>query len=164
MAARRILSEASEVLVDARSSLHAIHGRASRLSGQVEVDIVAGRPGPTFAGRIEVPVGGLRSGNPVYDRELHRRVDARRFPTITGEVRSATAVGDDGVFRVEGDLTFHGVEQRISGEVRVSVDGDSVVVEGEHVFDVRDFGITPPRILMLRVEPEVTVRIRLVAR
>jgi polyisoprenoid-binding protein YceI len=90
-------------------------------------------------------------------------VDARRFPTIVGQVRSATAVDGDGRFRVEGDVTFHGVTQPVTGEVRVSVDGDAVVIEGEHVFDVRDYGITPPRILMLRVEPDVKVSIRLVA-
>jgi polyisoprenoid-binding protein YceI len=163
MAARPILPDRSEVLVDARSSVHAIRGRASQLSGEVDVDIVDGRPGSSLRGRIEVPVRGLRSGNPLEDRELHRRVDARRFPTIVGEVRSATAVDGDGLFRVEGDITFHGVTQPVTGEVQVSVDSDAVVIEGEHVFDVRDFGITPPRILMLRVEPEVTVRIRLAA-
>jgi polyisoprenoid-binding protein YceI len=161
MAARPIVPEASEVLVEARSSLHAIHGRATQLSGEVEVEVVDGRPGKSLRGRIEVPVDGLRSGNPLEDRELHRRADARRFPAILGEVRSATSDGD-GRFRVEGDVTFHGVTQSVTGEVRVSVEGDRLVVEGEHVFDVRDFGITPPRILMLRVEPDVTVRIRLV--
>ena len=114
-------------------------------------------------GRIEVPVRSLRSGNPLEDAELQRRVDARRFPTIVGEVRSATAA--DGVrrVRVEGDLTFHGITQPVTGELRLTNDGDRVRIEGEHVFDVRDFGIKPPRILMLRVEPEVRVTIALVA-
>jgi polyisoprenoid-binding protein YceI len=162
MAALRIVPEASEVHIDARSSLHAIHGRATQIGGEVDVEVVDGRPGTSLRGRIEVPVAGLRSGNPLEDRELHRRVDARRFPTILGEVRSATSADGDGTFRVEGDITFHGVTQPATGEVRISVEGDRLVVEGEHVFDVRDFGITPPRILMLRVEPDVTVRIRLV--
>jgi hypothetical protein len=55
---------------------------------------------------------------------------------------------------------IHGRATELSGTVEVDViDGRA----GEHVFDIRDFGIKPPRILMLRVEPEVTVRIRLVA-
>ena len=105
----------------------------------------------------------LRSGNPLEDAELQRRVEGRRYPTISGEVRTASPVEGDGRFRVEGDLTFHGVTNKVIGEVRVTVDGDRLRIEGEQIFDVRDFGIKPPRILMLRVEPEVRVEIRLVA-
>jgi polyisoprenoid-binding protein YceI len=143
--------------------VHAIHGRAAELSGRVEVDVVDGRVGTAFAGRLEVPVKQLRSGNPLNDAELQRRVDARRFPTIVGEVRDATSLGDDGRFRVAGDVNFHGVTRAVTGDLQVTVDGDRLTIEGEHVFDIRDFGIKPPRILMLRVEPDVTVRIHLVA-
>ena len=143
--------------------MHAIHGRADELSGTIEAEVVDGRVDAALTGRLEVPVKQLRSGNPLNDAELQRRVDARRYPTIVGEVRNATVLDGDGRFRIEGDLTFHGVTKTITGELQVTADGDQLVVEGEHVFDIRDYGIKPPRILMLRVEPEVTVRIKLVA-
>jgi len=143
--------------------VHAIHGRADELSGTIEAEVVDGRVDAALTGRLEVPVKQLRSGNPLNDAELQRRVDARRYPTIVGEVRNATVLDGDGRFRIEGDLTFHGVTKTITGELQVTADGDQLVVEGEHVFDIRDYGIKPPRILMLRVEPEVTVRIKLVA-
>ena len=144
--------------------MHAIDGRASEVNGTVDVDLAGSQVRGVSAGRVEVPVRSLRSGNPLEDAELQRRVDARRFPTIVGEVRTATPVdGEAGVFRVDGDLTFHGVTQAITGELRITSDGDRVRIEGEHVFDVREFGIKPPRILMLRVEPDVRVTINLVA-
>jgi polyisoprenoid-binding protein YceI len=115
-----------------------------------------------FSGRIEVPVRSLKSGNAIEDAELQRRIDARRYPIIVGEVRTATTL-DEGRIRVEGDLTFHGVTRSVTGELHVARDGDNLRIEGEHVFDVREFGIKPPRILMLRVEPEVRVTIDLVA-
>ena len=34
---------------------------------------------------------------------------------------------------------------------------------GESIFDIRDFGMDPPRILMLKVEPEVGVRVEILA-
>ena len=46
--------------------------------------------------------------------------------------------------------------------LRVLDDGN-FEVEGEKVFDIRDFGLTPPRILMLKVYPDVKVRGRIVA-
>ena len=149
-------------MIHARSSLHAIDGRATDVSGTVDIDISDGDVRGLRAGRVEVPVASLRSGNALEDAELQRRIDARRFPTIVGEVRTAVADGESR-FGVEGDLTFHGVTQPVTGELRITIDGDRLRVQGEQVFDVRDFGIKPPRILMLRVEPEVRVEINLVA-
>jgi len=164
MAEYRILAEGSEVLVSATSSVHPIDGAAGGVSGDVDVEAADGHVRELRKGRIEVPIDELRSGNKLYDVELQRRVDSRRYPVIVGEIRTASAVNDDGLFDVEGDVTFHGVTQPVSGSLAVHVDnGGRLVVKGEHVFDIREFGIKPPKILMLRVHPEVTVRIRLVA-
>jgi len=164
MAEYRILGGESEVLVSATSSVHPINGRASAVSGSIDIDVVDGRVRDVFKGRIEVPIDGLKSGNGLYDAELQRRVDSRRHPVIVGEVRPASVVSDDGLFDVEGDVTFHGVTQPVTGTLTLQAASDGrVVLEGEHVFDVRDFDVKPPRILMLRVHPNVTVRIRLVA-
>ena len=43
------------------------------------------------------------------------------------------------------------------------VDDRTLRLDGESTFDIRDFGMEPPRILMLRVEPEVDVRVEIVA-
>jgi polyisoprenoid-binding protein YceI len=164
MAAYRILGGESEMLVSATSSVHPIDGVASALSGTIDVDIADGRVRELFKGRLEVPIDGLRSGNGLYDAELQRRVDSRRHPLLVGEVRSASPANKDGLFNVEGDVTFHGATRPVTGTLTMHAGEDGrVVLEGEHVFDVRDFDVRPPRILMLRVHPNVTVRIRLVA-
>ena len=162
MTSYRIDPDASDVLIHARSTVHPIEGRATAIGGTLDVDIADGQVTALRSARIEVPVRSLRSGNPLEDAELQRRVEARLFPTIAGEVHSATALGD-GRFHVEGQLTFHGVTEVVAGEVRITADGDRVRVEGEQVFDVRRFGIKPPRILLLRVEPDVRVEIAVAA-
>lgn len=159
----RVISDASYVEVHARSSVHAIEGRATEVTGTLDVDLADGVVVRLGGGRLEVPVRSLRSGNALEDAELQRRVDSRRFPTIVGEVGNASAVDGAGRFRVEGDLTFHGVTQALEGEVCITRDGDRIRIEGEHVFDVRQYGIKPPRILLLRVEPDVRVNIMLMA-
>ena len=42
-------------------------------------------------------------------------------------------------------------------------DDRTISMSGQSVFDIRDFGMDPPRILMLKVQPEVTVRVEIVA-
>lgn len=164
MAEYRILGNESEVRVSAKSSVHPIDGAASEIHGTIDVEVVGGRVREVFKGRLEVPIDGLRSGNGLYDAELQRRVDSRRHPLIVGEVTGASAVNDDGLFDVEGDVSFHGITRPAAGTLTAQAStGGRVVVEGEHVFDVREFDIKPPRILMLRVHPHVKVCIRLVA-
>ena len=132
--------------------MHPIEGRATELTGTLDVEVADGVVTGLHSGRLEVPVRSLRSGNPLEDGELQRRVEARRFPVIVGEVRNATAL-DGGRLRVDGDLTFHGVTQSVTGEVRIATEGDRVVLEGEHVFDVRRFDITSGGFAIRPLEP-----------
>jgi len=163
----RIVPERSAVLIDATSSVHPIASRTQGLEGFVEcevrddgrIDVDAG-----LRGELSLDVERLRSGNPLEDRELRRRIDARRFPTIVGRITGLQATGDDGRFRVRGDVTFRGVTRSHEDEVAlVLTDDGALKIDGRSTFDVRDFGMQPPRILMLRVHPEVRVTIDAVA-
>ena len=129
------------------------------------VDLIRAAPplATAPAGKLSLPVARLSSGNPLEDRELRKRIDARRFPSIDG-VLTGMAAGDDGRYRVSGDLTFRGVVRHCEDEMTVEVvDDDTIRLDGESTFDIRDFGMEPPRILMLRVHPEVVVRVEIVA-
>jgi hypothetical protein len=157
----RIDPERSTVVIEASSSLHPIHSKASGLEGWVDVE--------AQQTHLELPVDRLRSGNPLEERELKRRIDARRFPTIDGDLAALEADGDgdgDGGgdrYRARGDVTFRGVRRTYEGEVVVTTEGDGVRITGRSTFDVRDFGMQPPKILLVRVHPDVTVSIDVVA-
>jgi len=160
-----IVPEGSRVGIEARSSVHPITGEATGLEGYLQVAVADGRLDLSRPAEfhLELPVERLSSGNPLYDRELLRRVDSQRYPRITGTARDVTEVAA-GRYRVRGDLTFHGVTRAVEGEVRIQVPDDrTLLVEGEREFDIRQFGLEPPRLLMLRVHPEVSVRIRVTA-
>jgi polyisoprenoid-binding protein YceI len=162
----RIMPERSEAWVDAETSLHPIHGHATGLEGSIEAEVAGGRFDLSVAPRmhLELPVERLTSDNPLYDSETRRRIEARKYPTIVGEAREVSESDTPGTYRVRGDLTFHGVTRAVEGDVRVSLPDDrTLVVEGERVFDVREFGVQPPKLLTLRVHPEASVRIRVVA-
>ena len=59
---------------------------------------------------------------------------------------------------------FRGVVRRCEDDMSITVVDDRTLrLEGESRFDIRDFGMQPPRILMLRVEPDVAVRVEIVA-
>lgn len=166
MARFRIVPDKSAVLIEASSSLHPIHTRTVGLVGFLEVDVhegvidTAAHP----QGQLSLRVDRLSSGNRLEDRELQRRIDARRHPTIDGRLERMTKANGDGRYRVAGDLTFHGVTRRCEDDLVITpLDDRTLRVEGESSFDIRDFGMEPPRIFMLRVHPDVKVRIEVVA-
>ncbi|MEV6981366.1 YceI family protein [Sphaerisporangium sp. NPDC051017] len=162
-----ISPERSKIGFEASSSVHPIHGEAGGVTGFVEADVLDGRFDLTSAEprmRLDLPAERLRSGNLLYDGELRRRIDVRAHPRVTGEATEIEELAETGRYRVRGDLTFHGVTRPVQGEITVSVPDDrTLVIEGEQVFDVRDFGLQPPKMLMLRVHPQVRVRVRIVA-
>jgi polyisoprenoid-binding protein YceI len=161
-----ICGERSRVVIKARSSLHPIDAECRGLEGFVEVDLGddgAVRPGDA-KGHLELPTSRLSSGNPLSDGEMRRRVDARRFPTISGELTSLEKAESAGRYRVGGDVTFHGVTRSYEDEMTIASSHAGVLVlTGSHVFDVRDFGVEPPKLAMLRVHPDVRVEVEIVA-
>jgi polyisoprenoid-binding protein YceI len=113
---------------------------------------------------LSFPVSKLSSGNPLERRELQKRIDARHYPTINGVLTGWEALDDEDRFRARGDLTFRGVTRSVEGVILMSlVDDRTLRLEGESIFDIRDFDMEPPHILMLRVEPDVNVRIEILA-
>ena len=166
MARFRIVPDKSAVLIEASSSLHPIHTRTAGLVGFLDVDVREGVIDTSADPKAELSlrVEQLSSGNRLEDRELQRRIDARRHPTIDGRLHHMSKVNGSGRYRVAGDLTFHGVTRRYEDELVITpVDDRTLRVEGESSFDIRDFGMEPPRIFMLRVHPDVKVRIEVVA-
>ncbi|MFI5040515.1 MAG: YceI family protein [Acidimicrobiales bacterium] len=157
----------SRVWIEARSSLHPIHSETSGLEGWFEADVLGGgRVNPSVVphGELELPMDLLSSGNPLYDREMRRRVDARRYPTISGRLTSMKETDRTSRYIVEGDITFRGVTHNYEDEMSLTVLDDATIgLEGQRVFDIRDFGMEPPRILALRVYPDVSVRVSIVA-
>jgi hypothetical protein len=155
------------VEIYARSNVHPIEVRTEGVAGALDLEVnetgrvtVASNP----AGRIALAVERLRSGNPLQDRELRRRIDARHHPAIVGELAGLHETETSGRYSVRGDLMFRGATRACEDEMVFTMPDDRTIeMEGEATFDIRDFGMEPPRILMLKVEPEVRVRAHIVA-
>lgn len=162
----RIDPETSRVRIEARSSVHPIRGEANGVEGSVELVLDGDEPDLSTApsARIELPIERLRSSNRLYDTEMQRRVEASKHPRIVGELGRVWSSGAGGRYRVQGNLTFHGQTKAVEAEVHVEVtDSRRLVADWEQTIDIREFGVNPPRILMLRVHPDVVVTVHLEA-
>jgi DNA-binding PadR family transcriptional regulator len=162
----RVIPDRSVALIDARSSVGPITFGAIGLTGTI-VASAAGRrvhPQPPPTAHLQMDVERLQSGNSLYDAELLRRIDARRHPTVSLELRACTPLGSTGRYRLAGDVTFHGESRPLDGTVSVVMPTDrTMVVRGEQVVDIRDFGVASPTVLMLRIYPDVLVKLQVEA-
>lgn len=166
MTSFEIVPDQSTVWIEAESSVHPVHGESTGLQGHIQATVADGQldtaNAPLF--RITLPVEQLKSGNRLQDREMARRIDAKQYPTIEGTSTDVKHLEADR-YLVRGNLTFHGVTREVEGEVQIThPDATTMVIEGEQVFDIRDFDVKPPKILTLKVHPEVNVRVKVIAR
>ena len=161
----RITPERSYVWIDARSNVHPIHSTTDGLEGFVEVtfspdgsvDVAA-----PVAGNLSLTVDHLSSGNRMEDRELQRRIDSRRYPKIEGTLDKIAPSEESESYLVGGDIAFRGVSRHHEDVMHISsVDDLTIRLAGKSTFDIREFGMEPPRILLLKVEPEVDIRVEI---
>ena len=113
---------------------------------------------------LEIAVERLASGNRLYDAELLRRIEARRHPLVTLDLDAVTPIGPPERFTLTGSIEFHGVRRQLQGTVVASMPNPrTLAIRGEHGFDIRDFGISSPTVLMFRIYPDVMVKLQLEA-
>lgn len=162
----RVVPDRSVVMINARSSVGPITFGAIGVTGVIEASVAGRRvcPVPRPVAQLEIEVERLQSGNSLYDAELLRRIDARRHPIVRLDLQACAALGSAGRYQLSGEVDFHGVSQPIDGTVTVVMPSDhSLVVRGEQVVDIRDFGVASPTVLMLRIYPDVVVGLQIEA-
>lgn len=160
-----LVPQESAVLIETRSNVGpivfgtlSVEGTAALSIDTTDLDETA-----ALSASMRIPVASLASGNTLYDSELRDRLEQRRYPWITVEMISSQPLGS-GRFGAEGDVTIHGSTRRLSGTLSLTMpDANTVVAQGQHVVDIRDFAIRLPSMLMLKIYPDVSVQFRITA-
>jgi polyisoprenoid-binding protein YceI len=161
----RVVPDRSSLIIQARSNVGSINWEATGVEGVIAAAVQDGSVAlaPLPSATLDLAVGGLQSGNSLYDAELLQRIDAHRYPSTSVVLKSLDPVAPPR-FRATGDLTFHGITKEVTGTVTVDIaDHDTLIVEGEQVLDIRDFDVPSPKILALKILPDVRVHLLLLA-
>ena len=163
-----LVAERSAVLLNISTSLGPVTFGANGIEGFIEAAMGDDGIDATVppAAHLELLVNRLTSGNSAYDSELHRQIDARRFPTAYIDLHEVVPV-DPGstTFRVQGEVTLRGIAVPAGGVVVAEMpEPGLLVVSGEDSLNISDFGIPPPTLFMIKIDPEVKVRLYLEAR
>ncbi len=152
----------SRLVITGRSTLHGITTRGDQLTGEVTIDWDAPEPAAT----ISAPLERVRFGDFVRDGFLHRHLDVKRWPTATFTLTGATVVGAGTEHRASltGTLSYRSHSAPITAEATARHDASRLDASAHFALDLRDFGLTPPKLLGLEVEPVVHIDVTLVGR
>ena len=160
-----ILPEKSQVGYVSATQLGEFRGTTGRVSGDLVFDVRDPVRGKLL---VAVDPKGLRSDNAVRDRHMYEEVfEVARFPSMTFTAdqfkRDGSAEASEFRGTLLGTFSLHGVDQPVSVPIRFTVEGATLRGEGKFSINLSQFGITPPRLLGLRVRNEVVIEVRLVA-
>ncbi len=157
----------SELQIRARSSIHDTNAKWTKIAGDVEADAATlAETGATA--KFQVDMTAFDAGDWLKNRKLKKDMDVDRYPTATFELTELRDVNkqDDGSFVATaiGTLAWRGRSVTLEIAGKGNIDGNGVDATGTFDLDIRDLGMKPPKILMFKVEPEVTVEVTLRAK
>jgi polyisoprenoid-binding protein YceI len=158
----------SAVLVKARSNVGPISFATSQVRGAISAQLdgnAVDLDGPITA-ELKVSLRELTSGNSLYDTELKRRIDVRRYPEATLHLEHAARSTDESSrFELSGRIELHAVVRPLHGIITVErLERDMMVIRGQQTLDIREFELDMPTTLALKIFPEVSVEMHLEAR
>lgn len=163
-----LVPERSAVLLDVSTSLGPVTFGANGIEGFIEAAVDDDGIDATIppAAHLELLVNRLTSGNSAYDSELHRQIGARRYPTAYIDLYAASPLDPpSSTFHVSGEVTLRGVTVPADGVIVAELpEPGLLIVSGEESLNISDFGIPPPTLFMIKIDPDVKIRLHLEAR
>ena len=136
-------------------------GATQRIEGSIVLD-AAGQPVPGES-RIAVDLASLTSDAERRDRYIKgRTLEVEQYPVavieLTRFVGLDGGVPADGVaaFRIEGDMTVHGVTAPVVWEATARREGEAIVGQARTNFPFGHFGLEIPRVgILLSVDDDI---------
>jgi hypothetical protein len=158
----RLSPERSTVTIVGETSLHPITVNVTP-DGWLEAEVKNGEfvADSDLRGEVEIAVIEFRSGNPLVDRETRRRLKAKRYPTIKG-VLSEVVQLERSRATVRGVVTFLGQDVELDGDLNIADSAEtSLNLVGDGQMDVQWWGLEPPTLMVLKMEPVVSLAVDL---
>lgn len=143
------------------SSLHTVHGTFKVKHGTVTVDPATGKA----KGEIVVDATSGESGNDSRDRKMHKEVlESGQYAEVTfrpDRVEGAIAAQGTSDLKLHGIFTLHGADHEFTAPVQAQLSNNRW--KAMTVFNVPyiDWKLKNPSNFLLKVKPEVEVRLEL---
>lgn len=105
--------------------------------------------------QVVIPIDGMTTGNRNRDSNMAEMLGYPGAKEITAKIPAVHArLGKN---RLSGTVTINKIEKPFDGEFELTQNGDSFVIQGSTILHLSDFGIAPPRLLLLSIGNDVAI-------
>lgn len=144
------------------SSLHAYSSTAQNLKVEFEPGapiLMQLKSGQLKLLKVTVPVNDMRSGRGGLDKNMQKALKAGEHPNIVFQMEKYEVLPSTGPLMVKatGVLEVAGVKKPVALDARLTLDESGARLEGTKELLMTDYGIKPPKVLMIKTTNEVKV-------
>ena len=125
------------------------------IKGEVEIENV---DSSYFLKKLNL-ITSFTSKNPLF----RKVIEYDKYPYIQFDslIETPLRLNDNEIIELDGTLTFHGVTKKMKIPLDCLKQNDSILITGPLNIPMTEFGITPPRILFIKVDDVIKTRIEL---
>lgn len=141
---------------------HDVEGKMALKSGRIAFDPDTG----AASGEIVLDLKSAETGSDGRDKDMHEEVlETGKYPTAVfraEKVRGAVAPSGPSQVTLDGTLSFHGGEHKVSLPAKIDAQNGRVVADTQLQIPYVQWGLHDPSILVLRVAKVVDVKVHAV--
>jgi polyisoprenoid-binding protein YceI len=153
---------ASKISFTLGATGHAVEGTMALQSGRIAFDPATG----AASGEIVLDLKSSQTGGKGRDEDMHEKVlETGKYPTATfraEKVRGAVAPSGTSQVTLEGTLSFHGADHKMSLPAKVAVENGRVQADIQLQIPYVQWGLHDPSLFVLRVAKVVDVKVHAV--
>ncbi|WP_223034107.1 YceI family protein [Hanstruepera marina] len=154
----------SSMSIFGTSSLHDWEETVEEQSGTIKLN-TEGQISIT-ALNISIVAESIKSGKSAMDKNTYKALDTKNHKYITFKMYESKKIIDLGNSEyqviVSGKLSVSGVTKTVDLSFKMKVTADTVTLEGEKTFNMKDYGIEPPKALLgtITTGEDVTIKFK----
>ena len=141
---------------------HTVEGTMALKSGRIAFDPATG----AASGEIVLDLKSARTGNDGRDKDMHEKVlETGKHPTATfraEKVRGTVASSGTSQVTLDGTLSFHGGDHKMSLPAKVTAENGKVKADTQLQIPYVQWGLHDPSKFVLRVAKVVDVKVHAV--
>jgi polyisoprenoid-binding protein YceI len=149
----------SKVSFTLKATGHEVEGGFALKSGRISFNPATGEA----SGEIVIGLTGAQTGNASRDKTMHEEVlETQKHPTAmfrAEKVRGTVPESGAGQVTLDGTLSFHGADHKLSLPAKVDVQNGRIKADTQFEIPYVEWGLHDPSIMILRVAKVVTVKV-----